>query len=212
MINSLFTNPLFFFISFIALTVSLTVHEFSHAWMADYLGDPTARLQGRLTLNPLAHFDPMGLAFILLIGFGWGKPVNFDPYNLKNPRKDAGLISLAGPLSNLITAIFCSILIRLITLVPVSTLSTIGYQLLSVVLYWNIVIGVFNLLPVHPLDGFKIFGGFLSEKKAHEWYQLQRYGYLFLFLLIIPIGGSSLLTFIISPVVSLLNGILLPAV
>lgn len=212
MINSLFTSPYLFLISFIALTVSLTVHEFAHAWMADHLGDPTARLQGRLTLNPLVHFDPLGLAFILFVGFGWGKAVNFDPYNLKNPRKDAALISFAGPLSNLIIAIICSILIRLITLVPVSTLSTIGYQLLSVILYWNIVIGVFNLLPVHPLDGFKIFGGILSEEKAHEWYQLQRYGYLFLFLLIIPIGGSSLLSFIISPIVSLLNGLLIPKI
>src|SRR4051812_27134518 len=106
MIGSLFTSPLSFFVAAIALLIAITVHEFSHALSADKLGDPTPRLQGRISLNPLVHLDPIGTLLILFVGFGWGKPVVFDPFNLKNPRKDAAIISLAGPASNFILAIF----------------------------------------------------------------------------------------------------------
>src|SRR3990172_5876251 len=108
MINVLFANPFLFFIYVIALLFAIAIHEFSHAWAADRAGDPTPRLQGRLTLNPIVHIDPFGLIFLLFFGFGWGKPVTFDPYNLKHPRKDAALISIAGPISNFIMAILLS--------------------------------------------------------------------------------------------------------
>lgn len=210
MINTLFSNPLVFVLSLIGLVVALTVHEYSHALMADHLGDPTARLQGRLSFNPLVHFDTMGLLFLLFFGFGWGKPVSFDPYNLKNPRKDAALISLAGPLSNLIVAVICAIFIRLFIFVHLGIFSTMGLLLLYPIFQLNIAIGIFNLLPINPLDGFKIFGGLLSEEKARGWYQLERYGMIFLLLLIIPLGREPLLYSIMNPIVNLLHNLLLP--
>ena len=108
MLSYLFTNPLSFLIFLAALFLAISIHEAAHAWAADRLGDPTARFSGRLTLNPFAHLDPLGTLMLFLFGFGWGKPVPVDYYNLRQPRRDAALISLAGPLSNLILAIFIS--------------------------------------------------------------------------------------------------------
>src|SRR3990167_2120427 len=192
MLSYLFSNPLLFFVYLVALLVAIAVHEFSHAYAADYLGDPTPRLAGRLKLNPLVHIDGLGLLFLLFFGFGWGKPVGFDPYNLKNPRKDAAIISIAGPLSNFVLAIILSIALHL----------TSAYFLLVPMISLNVILGVFNLLPIHPLDGFKIVGGLLSDEKAHEWYQLERYGMIFLIMLIFPFGIGSMLNIIIRPVIS----------
>jgi len=179
--------------------VAITIHEFSHAWMADYLGDPTPRLSGRLKLNPLVHLDTFGLLFLFLFGFGWGKPVPFDPYNLKNPRRDAALISFAGPVSNFILAVILSLIVKLVN-IPLLA----GFFI--PVIYLNIILGVFNLIPINPLDGFKIVGGILNEEQAKEWYQLERYGMIFLLLLIIPFGGSSMLDIIIRPIITFVMG------
>lgn len=210
MINYLFSNPLVFIIYLIALLVAIAIHEFSHALAADYLGDPTPRLQGRLKLNPLVHIDNMGMLFLLLFGFGWGKPVEFDPYNLKHPRRDAAVISIAGPLSNLILASLLSVLLRLFIYFDLDYLTTIGMFIFIPVIRLSIILGVFNILPIHPLDGFKIVGGILSEKNAREWYGLQRYGIFFLLLMILPIGGASMLTRILIPIVSFITNLLLP--
>lgn len=211
MLNYLFSNPLLFFVYLIALLVAIAIHEFSHAYAADYLGDPTPRLAGRLKLNPLVHIDGLGLIFLLFFGFGWGKPVGFDPYNLKNPRKDAAVISLAGPFSNFILALLLSIILKLIIFFKLSLLQNTAYFLLAPIISLNIILGVFNLIPIHPLDGFKIVGGLLSEEKAREWYQLERYGIIFLLMLIFPFGRSSLLDLIIRPVVSFMLTLLIPA-
>ncbi len=204
MINYLFTNPLLFFVYMLSLAVAITVHEFSHAAMADYLGDPTPRLAGRLKLNPFVHIDIFGLVFLLFFGFGWGKPVPFDPYNLKNPRRDAALISFAGPISNFILACLLSLIVRFLPL------SVLTYFLIPII-YLNIILGIFNLIPIGPLDGFKIVGGILPEERAEEWYQLERYGMIFLLLLIIPIGQSSMLDAIIRPIISFVINLLIPA-
>ncbi len=211
MINYLFSNPLVFLIYAVALLTGLTIHEFAHAWMADRLGDPTARLAGRMKLNPLVHIDFTGLLFILFFGFGWGKPVLFDPFNLKNPRKDAALISLAGPASNIILAILLSVILHLFNLFNLSGLMTIGSFLFVPIIVFNIMLGVFNLLPVSPLDGFKIVGGILSREKAEEWYQLERYGIFFLLLMILPLGRSSMLEAIIRPAINFITNLLIPA-
>src|SRR3989344_8883223 len=100
MLDFLLTNPVMFIVWAGALVTAITIHEFAHAWMAVYLGDPTPKLQGRLTLNPIAHLDPIGTLMLLLVRFGWGKPVQFDPYNLENPKRDSAIISLAGPGAN----------------------------------------------------------------------------------------------------------------
>lgn len=209
--SNFFTNPLMVIIYIIILLVTIAVHEFAHAKVADNLGDPTPRLAGRLTLNPISHIDPIGLLLLFFIGFGWGKPVPFDPFNLKNPRRDAALISIAGPLSNFSLAILCSILLRLTNFLPQSFLSTIGLSILPIFIGLNILLGIFNLLPIAPLDGFKIVGGFLPEDQATGWYSLERYGLIFLLLLIFPfVGSRSMLQIFLSPVINFVYKILVP--
>lgn len=211
MLLSLFSNPISFVFYIVSLFIALSVHEASHALAADKLGDPTPRLDGRISLNPLRHIDISGLLFMLFFGFGWGKPVMFDPYNLKNPRKDAALISLAGPASNFILALSLSLLLRLFNIFNFSLLSTIGLIIFAPLITINLTLGIFNLLPIHPLDGFKIVGGLVSEDQAHEWFQLQRYGMIFLLLLIIPLGSSSMLDLIMRPILSFVLPLFLPS-
>ncbi len=209
MISYLFSNPLIFVIYLMAILVAIAIHEFSHAWAADYLGDPTPRLQGRLKLNPLVHVDKVGILFLLFFGFGWGKPVQFDPYNLKEPRRDGAIISLAGPSSNFILAIILSLLLKLFIFLQLNFLIIIGSLIFIPMIKMNIILGVFNLLPIHPMDGFKIVAGILPEEKAHEWNQLQKYGMIFLILLIFPIGGSSMLSNILQPIVEFISNLLI---
>lgn len=211
MLLSLFSNPISFVFYIISLFIALSVHEASHALAADKLGDPTPRLDGRISLNPLRHIDMSGLLFMLFFGFGWGKPVMFDPYNLKNPRKDAALISLAGPASNFALALCLSLLLRLFNIFNFSLLSTIGLIIFSPLITINLTLGIFNLLPIHPLDGFKIVGGLVSDEQAHEWFQLQRYGMIFLILLIIPLGTSSMLDLVMRPILSFVLPLFLPS-
>lgn len=191
----------------LAIVVAVTVHEFSHAAAADYLGDPTPRLQKRLTLNPLAHLDPIGSLMFLLVRFGWGKPVMFDPYNLQNPKRDAALISFAGPASNLITAGALALLLRL----PVLGISDFVAGALIpffIQLIWiSVALAIFNLIPIHPLDGGKILVGLLPHDKAHEVdIFLQRYGIFILIFLLL--SGSFTIT--IGPVISGILNFLLP--
>ncbi|OGK21062.1 hypothetical protein A2866_01890 [Candidatus Roizmanbacteria bacterium RIFCSPHIGHO2_01_FULL_39_8] len=208
---NLISLPIFIFI----LIYSIILHEVAHGLVADYLGDPTARLMKRLTLNPFPHIDPIGsilLPLLLIVTgsnflFGWAKPVPFDPFNLKNPRRDSALISLAGPATNLFIALVGSILMRLLIFIELPVLSTIGMLILPVVIIINISLAVFNLLPIAPLDGFKIVGGILSEHRAKEWYELERYGFIFLMILLISPG---LLNIIVGPVINFLRSLLLP--
>lgn len=202
MLPTLFSDPTSFFLNIVGLLIAITIHEFSHAWMADHLGDPTPRLQKRLNLNPLSHLDLYGALFMLLVGFGWGKPVVFDPFNLKNPRKDAALISIAGPVSNILMAIALSIIIHIYIGAAV---------ILFPIIVINVALAVFNLLPISPLDGFKIVGGFLSKKQAKQWYELERFGFFFLLVLLIPFfNNSSLLSLLIQPPIRFILSILLP--
>lgn len=219
MIGELFNNPLGFLFWLIALVVAITIHEFSHAYTADRLGDPTPGLQGRLTLNPLAHLDPLGTLMMLIARFGWGKPVQFDPFNLRHPRRDAALISLAGPASNLILATICSVLLHLLLQARFAVLSNVLLgtgiafimSLLQPIIILNVFLAIFNLVPIHPLDGFKIVGGILPEEYARQWYELEQYGMIFLIVLIFPIFGRvSPISQLISPIINILLAILLP--
>ena len=186
-----------------ALLIALTIHEFAHAWMADRLGDPTPQLQGRLSLNPLKHLDPVGTLMLLFFRFGWGKPVEFDPYNLRHPRRDAAVISLAGPAINLILATVLSLVLKFS---PSPLFSIFLYPVILI----NINLAIFNLLPVPPLDGAKILYGILPREWADEYNDFMgRYGTILLILLIIPIGGSSLAINLILPVINLITQFLL---
>lgn len=199
----LFSDPLQLVLFIAALLVAITVHEFSHALLADRLGDPTPRLQGRLTLNPLAHLDPIGTLMLILVRFGWGKPVQFDPYNLRSPRRDAALISFAGPASNFIMAAVLGLFIRFF---PEFFLMVFPFIQL------NIILGVFNLIPIHPLDGGKVLVGLLEPQTARDVdHFLNQYGILLLIFLILPLfGGVPLISAFLSPVISFLFRIILP--
>lgn len=188
----------------IALLIAITIHEFSHALAADKLGDPTASLAGRISLNPLKHLDPIGTLMLLFFRFGWGKPVPFDPFNLRHPKRDAALISLAGPASNLILAAVCALILKLI---PVSFITSV---VLIPLIIMNVNLAVFNLLPIPPLDGAKILYGFLPRSWADEYNDFMgSYGSILLILLILPIGGSSLAINLIMPVINLITKLLL---
>ena len=195
MLDLLFTSPLSFVVIFGGIIIAIGIHEAAHCYMADYLGDPTPRSLGRLTLNPLAHLDPVGTLVILVTGmFGWGKPSPFDPYNLRNPQRDSALIALAGPVSNLLLALGLSLIARLG--LPQFLLS-IFYFLISL----NINLAIFNLIPIAPLDGSKIF---LKN-------QSNQYSLLLLLLLLFPIfGGHSIASLLVSPVSSFIIHILIP--
>ena len=134
---------------------------------------------GRVTLNPKAHLDPLGIIFLMFTGFGWGKPVPFNPFNLKNIRRDSALISLAGPLSNFIFGIALSVLARFI-----GVNNLVGSFLYLTILY-NLMLGFFNLLPVYPLDGFRVVHGILPNRLAIQWQQMQQFGMYILLLLVV---------------------------
>lgn len=202
LLSNIFTNPFGILIFLAVLLITISVHEFAHAKVADELGDPTPRLLGRVTLDPRSHIDLWGLLMLFLIGFGWGKPVPFDPFNLKKPRRDAALISLAGPATNFIMAVGGALLIKLFLFIGLLAEATIGHYILSTFVFFNLVLGIFNLLPFAPLDGFKIVGGLLSEDQAKEWYSLEKYGFIFLIFFILPfVGGRSMLQIFVSPAI-----------
>lgn len=181
--NFNWTNILY---SLPGVIIGLTVHEFSHAFVADKLGDGTARAQGRLTLNPFYHIDPIGMVFILLAGFGWAKPVQFDMRNLKSPKRDRILIALAGPFSNLILGVVFLFVIKLtfdtLDFLP-ETLYVILFRLLFSISVINLGLFIFNMLPIPPLDGSHVFLSGLNLSSAVER-KITQYGTLALFAII----------------------------
>ncbi|MDO8686903.1 MAG: site-2 protease family protein [Candidatus Berkelbacteria bacterium] len=195
-------------ITLIVLIFSAILHEVAHGYVADRLGDPTARLAGRLTLNPKSHIDPFMsilLPLLLLIGgspviFGAAKPVPVDPFNLKDGRKDIALVSLAGPLTNIILAISASFILKgVLYFFSVSSMTEFAPFLvilivfLKIIIQINLLLAIFNLLPIPPLDGSKIFALILPEKEAGAYLSLGSIGiFILFFLLSFPIGGFSL--------------------
>ncbi|MFA5126683.1 MAG: site-2 protease family protein [Patescibacteria group bacterium] len=162
--NALSMSPQAVLVSVLAVVYALTVHEFSHAWAAYSLGDPTARYQGRLTLNPLAHLEFFGTLMLLLAGFGWGKPVPVNVYNLRWRKWGETAVSLAGPVANFVSVIFFIIIYNILyPFLPANNL--LSLFLLSLILI-NLVLGVFNLIPLPPLDGSKVLFAVLSDRYA----------------------------------------------
>ena len=168
----------------IAIFLGITVHEFMHAYVAHRLGDDTGRLLGRLTLNPLAHFDLFGTLLLVLAGFGYGKPVPFNESRLRGPFAVA-LVAVAGPLSNFAIAIVCAIPLRF----AATGLGDAYGEILAWVVYWNCILGVFNLIPIPPLDGSNVVYGLLPPRQQYSWRQYQQYGPILLLLLLLAGGG-----------------------
>jgi Zn-dependent protease len=185
-----------FLILIIIILLSISIHEFSHAKAADILGDPTPRLSGRLTLNPIAHIDPIGLLMLILVRIGWAKPVPINPYNFKNPNQGMMLTGLAGPASNLFLAWVLAVLLKTIPIQSVLWAST-----LQNAIFINLALMIFNLLPVPPLDGSRIYTQYLPM----EWqYNLERYGFFILIGILIFPPTQEILFFLITFVYRLL--------
>jgi len=197
----------------ITLIIALTVHEFSHAKVADAFGDTTPRANGRVTLNPLVHLDPIGSLMFIFAGFGWAKPVPVNPYALGMRSPSAYmLVSLAGPLSNLMLAILAAIPLRLGLIQPFDggQTTTILYTFLSQFIVLNLVLAFFNLIPLAPLDGEKIAGYFFPPSWASVLDRIRPYGPMLLMLILfgLPIVGIDVIGTVLYPPIRLVYQLL----
>ena len=185
------------------LIFSLCFHEFSHGYIAYVLGDQTAARMGRLTLNPMAHLDLFGSIMLLLVGFGWAKPVPVTPANFKNPRVDMIKVAIAGPASNLVLALIGGTVIRFIDYFKILQNRTLA-EILFLFVFINISLAVFNMLPVAPLDGSQIFGNMISKNNPKLAWKLQIYGpkILMAIILIGILTPFSFLTIIMMPFIN----------
>ena len=184
-----------------ALVFSLSFHEFAHAWMAYRLGDNTAARLGRLTLNPISHLDPVGSLALLLMGFGWAKPVPVDPRYLENPKQDMVKVAAAGPISNIILAVVAALALRLLFSTDLLTDNIKTFFIIFIQI--NITLAVFNLLPVSPLDGSQILTPFLEKHFGTNMvWKMQVYGPRVLFFIIIfsMVTDIHIFSFIINPI------------
>ena len=188
----------------VALIIALTVHEFAHAKRADMAGDPTPRMSGRVSLNPLDHYDLIGTTAILLVGMGWGKPVPVNPTLFRNPRRDGIMVALWGALANFITAVVFAIPLRF------GVAGEYALPLVMIVLL-NLLLGCFNLLPIGPLDGQSVLSGLLPAKKARAFDEFSARWGMMLLLAVIFIGPlrDALIWGPVSQLLFLLTGILL---
>lgn len=172
------------------LLIALVIHEYAHARMAVALGDPTPRMMGRLTLNPAAHIDPIGLVMLLIVRFGWAKPVMYNPRNFANWRQGDILVALAGPAANLMVA-FVTLLIYAIMLRMGMEITTGIYSVLSLIVIFNVNFAVFNMLPLPPLDGSHILMDILPPNLAYKYAAIERYSFIILIaLMMTPILGG----------------------
>src|ERR1035437_4097263 len=199
-----------------AALIGLTVHEFSHAYTAYKLGDNTAKLDGRLTLNPLKHIDWMGFFLIVIAGFGWAKPVIFNPEKLKHKHRDEILISLAGPFSNFVVAILFFVIARLLYINEFFNATTVGLEVVNTIMMWGIInfsLFIFNLIPLPPLDGSHLYLTFLKEIHPKLMMNIYKYGTIALFAIIIAetqfklniLHLSELINYFSSSVIQLLS-------
>lgn len=193
-LNLLFTHPEQFIIWILALITALTVHEFFHAFTARTLGDRTAEDAGRLTLNPVKHLDPFGTILLLTVGFGWGRPVPVNPYNLRSPRWGNVLVSAAGPLSNLLMVVVFGLGFRFAFAASGLGPDNLLVAFLADLVLINLILFVFNLIPIPPLDGSKVLFGFLPPRAAPVVAYLERSGPLLLLILFLldGFGGVNL--------------------
>ena len=193
LIQSLFSEPILFFLWVVAIIVALTIHEFSHALAGKLQGDPTAELEGRLTLNPLSHIDWLGFVLLLIAGFGWAKPTPFNPYNLKYKKWGGAVVALAGPISNAIVVLLIGAALAIVvrtTNLPADNLMIRFFLLLIEI---NVLLGIFNLFPIPPLDGSKVLYSLIGDRYPQVVQFLETYG-TYLLIAFIIFGGGLLTT------------------
>lgn len=208
--NGAFSNPREWILSMLimlpGIIVGLSFHEFAHGFVSYKLGDPTPKIQGRVTINPMAHIEPVGFIALLLCGFGWGIPVSIDPTYYKHKRRDELLVSLAGVVMNLIIAVVFAFFIRLLFAAGIegSDLGDILIRIFVQVAIINLVLMIFNLIPVPPLDGFGIITQIFDLRKYDWYYKVYNNGFYILLVLIL----FGITDRILSPAVSAMWGIL----
>lgn len=197
------SSPITFAALIVGLLVGITVHEYAHAWTADRLGDDTARLLGRLSLNPLKHLDPLGVIFLLVIGFGWGKPVPFNPSKVHDPNGTLK-IALSGVFANLIVALVLGLVLRIATAYGISIDSSPLLSFISIIVYINLGLIAFNIIPIPPLDGSKVVEHYMSFETVMRFEQL---GPILLFGLIIlqQVFNYPLLFSVLEPIIRFLS-------
>ncbi len=184
------------------IIIAMVVHEFAHARVAYALGDFTPKLAGRLTLNPAAHIDPIGLLMLLIAHFGWAKPVQINPYNFRNPRRDDLLVSLAGPAANLITA-FLTVIFMVLLVKMDFEMSRGMHLVLSLIMVININFAIFNMIPFPPLDGFHVLRNILPYEMARQLEGLERYSMIFLIIILM----TPILSYVFVPMQRFILGI-----
>jgi len=195
------------------LLLALTFHEFAHGYVAFRLGDPTAQVSGRLTLNPLKHLDPLGTIAFFIFHFGWAKPIPVNPAYFKEPQKDMLWVALAGPVTNLALAVISALMVKAVVLLAQSIpYSVLGEAILVplnstlIASVWiNLVLGIFNFLPIPPLDGSRILAGVLPPDLARSYASIERYG----FILLIILAATGVLSKLIIPLINFANSLLL---
>jgi Zn-dependent protease len=187
-----------------AILFGLTIHEFSHGYVAWRLGDPTAKMMGRLTLNPLKHIDPIGTIALFLFRFGWAKPVPIDPRNFRHPTRDMAISSLAGPAANLLTAAVAGLILRMLIAFHVGGFVA---TLISYFVLFNLILCFFNLIPIPPLDGSRLLYHLLPPNLAAGYARLERYGFIILIAIILAgnLTGVSLLSLYITPLLRIFS-------
>lgn len=178
------TNLTPYIISIVAFIIALTFHEFCHALTAYMLGDPTAQRMGRLTLNPLSHIDPLGLLFLIIIRFGWARPVPFNPNNFTHPRLFSVLVGLAGPFSNLLLALICIFSLHHMPAYFSYQTTLLITEFLNISVWINVMLGVFNLIPLPPLDGSHLLRVLLPKNLLPAYYRFERISFILLIILL----------------------------